>query len=158
MRVTNVSDELLPRRAPDGFDDEFFSWLDEMSDALMVVFAVPGGVSDQEVAEFEATLVRELPDDLRRFYARYNPWTPLRNWVWWERTSETIRRGLGSDAPLAPVHCASVSSTGTETVAVLDDAGGYEIVRRKKDTGQIERYPDLRTYFIEAVKFEGGNP
>jgi hypothetical protein len=153
-------EELSLRAAPEGFDDEFFEWLDEMSDVLMVTFVAAGGIPASEVAGLEAKLRRRMPADLRRFYARYNPWVPLPNWHWWEETEEMIREAIGlEDAPLAPVSCANYGATGGyDSVAVLRDADRYEIVERKKATGHLTWFPDLRAYFIDGVRFEGGNP
>src|SRR5215211_1215032 len=126
---------------PPGFDQPFFDWLDEMSEALSVQFASPGRVPEPDVARLEQIIGRPLPADVRRVYARYNPWNVRREWFGWESTARTVSETIGVTAPLIPIDCRSYNSQGWDTVAVVHGPEQYEVVERWRATGAVRRYP-----------------
>lgn len=142
---------------PPGFDQLFFYWLDEMSEALSVQFASHGSVPEPDIAWLEQKISRPLPTDVRQFYARYSPWGVLRDWFGWESTARTLAEAIGETAQLVPIDCRSYSSQGRDTVAVTYGPEQYEVVERWRATGAVRRYPDLRSYFIAGVAEESDN-
>jgi len=146
-----VNESLSP---PKGFDKPFFCWLDRMAEALAVQFAAPGRVPEPDLARLEQHIGRSLPADVRRFYARYNPWAPLRDWFGWGRTERAVSEAIGATAPLVPIYCHSYSSQGRDTVAVIHSPERYEVVEWWRPSSTVRWYSDLRSYFIAGVAEE----
>lgn len=125
-----------------------------MSELLSIQFASRGCVPQPDVARLEQKIGRPLPKDIRRFYARYNPWDVLRDWFGWESTAQTVGEAIGTTAPLVPIDCRSYSSQGCDTVAMIHGAEQYEVVVRLRATRAVRRYADLPSYFIAVVAEE----
>jgi hypothetical protein len=149
-----MSEPIFP---PTGFDEPFFHWLDWMAESLSIQFASPGSVPEPDLARLEQHIGRPVPAEIRRFYARYNPWGALRGWFGWESTERVVGGAVGATAPLVPIDCRSYSSRGWDTVAVVHGPERYEVVERWRATGVVRRYPDLRSYFIAGVTEECRN-
>lgn len=139
---------------PTGFDGPFFRWLDQMAESLSIQFASPGNVPEPDIVGLEQRIGRPLPSDIRRFYARYNPWGVLRDWFCWESTERVISEAIGVTAPLVPIDCRSYSSQGWDTVALILGPEQYEVVECWRATGVMRRFPDLWAYFVAGVAEE----
>lgn len=62
-----------------------------------------------------------------------------------------VRETLRTKAPLAPINGRSRTQ---DLVAILHGSEHYEVIKLCRETGEVQRYPDLRSYFIAGVEEE----
>lgn len=138
---------------PEGFDDEFFRWLEAMIEVTDIQFVALGDSVPAAELNVRAPGV-PVPEDLRRFYDRYTPWGPLLNWHGWDRIKKQFGESVADIDHILPVDHRSYSSHGWDTVAAVNDLGQYEVLLRSRRSGEIQTYTSLRDYFIAGVADE----
>lgn len=141
----------MVEKPPPGFDDDFFAWLELVSEALSIEFASRGGLLEADISRLEQQLGFPLPHDLRRFYTRFTPWGNLRDWTGWDDTKLRIRQASGVTSPLVPIDHRSYSANGWDVVAAVESPSQYEVVEYRRRTQEIRKYQSLRSYFIGQV-------
>lgn len=139
---------------PPGFGEPFFRWLDSMAEELLVSFASHGCLSDSEIKELEQKAGFSLPEDLLRFYRRYDPWGVVKHWSGWEQLEQGFRRAVQTSVAIAPIDHGSLQAQASDTVAILHGPEDYEVAKRSRATEAIRIFSDLRAYCISAVEEE----
>ncbi len=139
---------------PSTFDEEFFQWLDKMSDELMICFASPGCLTVEEIQELQQKTGFPLPQDIVRFYEHYDPWGSVNHQRGWELLKRRLDASGMSDL-VVPIDCGSQSADGYDTVAMIQGPDKYKIIVRSRATGATTIFEgDLRAYFISGVQDE----
>lgn len=136
---------------PVGFDEQFFTWLGQMSapmhDPGFWPRREPLAPDDLQLLERTQTIV--LPEDLRLHYVQGGLWLigdePFQQW--WSPLEKRVREALHTNKPLLPVLC------GVDVVAVCDDENRYRITLPPVPGlyNNAFEYPDLKTYLMDFI-------